>query len=284
MISKNDGSKARRVKRMIKFFSKPKSMTRLGGIWLGLVVCLFAGTPDCRILSCSRLNAQEPPAAEPVTGEAAFDDLLDGLMIDAGPEKPVKGKTEDPETAPIEGVTLGDGGPLLAAYQSMVDAQRQLQSTDEDSQAAAGVSVVSVQQSAIDALDQILQQLQSPPEESQAEPQQSEQSMEESPAEDAASQQQGDSQEEGKKPESSEKSEDPNGSPGDGDSMTPEQLQGDPASQQAANQRNLQESVWGHLPDQVRQQLQASLPEQFHPRYQQAIQAYYQALAEAEDQ
>ncbi|QDS95947.1 hypothetical protein FF011L_47490 [Roseimaritima multifibrata] len=274
---------------MIKLFSKSKSMARLGSIWFGLVVCSFAGTPDCRILSCSRLNAQEPPATEPATkgpatGEAAFDDLLDGLMIDAEPEKRVKGKTEDPETSPIEGVTLGDGGPLLAAYQSMVNAQRQLQSTDEDSQAATGGSVVSVQQSAIDALDQILQQLQSPPEESQTEPQQSETSMEETPAEEAVSQQQRESQEEGKKPESSEKSEDPNGSPGDGDSMTPEQLQGDPASQQAVNQRNLQESVWGHLPDQVRQQLQASLPEQFHPRYQQAIQAYYQALAEAEDQ
>ena len=38
--------------------------------------------------------------------------------------------------------------------------------------------------------------------------------------------------------------------------------------------------MWGHLPDKVRDQMQASLSEQFLPKYERLIEEYYKRLAE----
>ena len=38
--------------------------------------------------------------------------------------------------------------------------------------------------------------------------------------------------------------------------------------------------MWGHLPDKLRDEMQASLSEQFLPQYERLIEAYYQRLAE----
>ncbi len=44
--------------------------------------------------------------------------------------------------------------------------------------------------------------------------------------------------------------------------------------------RHLIKEVWGHLPDRLREQMQSSSVEQFHPRYEKLIEAYFRRLAE----
>jgi len=38
--------------------------------------------------------------------------------------------------------------------------------------------------------------------------------------------------------------------------------------------------IWGHLPDKMREQMQAQLSEQFLPKYEKLIEEYYKRLAE----
>jgi len=44
--------------------------------------------------------------------------------------------------------------------------------------------------------------------------------------------------------------------------------------------QDLLSRIWGHLPDKLRDQMQASLSEQFLPKYEQLIEDYYRRLAE----
>jgi hypothetical protein len=44
----------------------------------------------------------------------------------------------------------------------------------------------------------------------------------------------------------------------------------------------LQRGVWGHLPDQIKSQLQARMAEQFLPTYREQLEAYYRALLSRE--
>lgn len=65
-----------------------------------------------------------------------------------------------------------------------------------------------------------------------------------------------------------------------------ESLQGGPtgtgparsAAVKLGDPRALQRSVWGHLPDQVRKQMQSKMVERFLPSYRQQIEDYFQAL------
>ncbi len=45
------------------------------------------------------------------------------------------------------------------------------------------------------------------------------------------------------------------------------------------HRRSLATSVWGHLPDRVREQLQRSYQEEYLPEYEQLIESYYKRLA-----
>lgn len=62
----------------------------------------------------------------------------------------------------------------------------------------------------------------------------------------------------------------PNGTEGD-----PLPSDGDKANEQD----DLQNAIWGHLPAQLRQQIQSPLQEEFLPRYERVIQEYYKRLA-----
>jgi len=54
------------------------------------------------------------------------------------------------------------------------------------------------------------------------------------------------------------------------------------SSEQAktADTKDLLRRIWGHLPDKLREQMQASLSEEFLPKYEQIIEDYYRRLAE----
>jgi hypothetical protein len=56
--------------------------------------------------------------------------------------------------------------------------------------------------------------------------------------------------------------------------------QGNKEATETADVKDLLRRMWGHLPDKVRDQMQASLSEQFLPKYERLIEEYYKRLAE----
>jgi hypothetical protein len=56
--------------------------------------------------------------------------------------------------------------------------------------------------------------------------------------------------------------------------------QGTKEATETADVKDLLRRMWGHLPDKVRDQMQASLSEQFLPKYERLIEEYYKRLAE----
>lgn len=66
-----------------------------------------------------------------------------------------------------------------------------------------------------------------------------------------------------------------------GQSTTPGSAAESPAGEPVPV-RQLLTRVWGHLPPKLREQLQASLSEQFLPQYESLIEDYYRRLAEDE--
>ncbi|QEG43300.1 hypothetical protein [Roseimaritima ulvae] len=213
------------------------------------IVCLLGLSP--------RLLAQ-PPEQSP------FDDLLEGIAT-------------EPQT-PGDAVESGDGSPLATAYQAMVQAEQQLARDDSGDAEQVDEPVkaaMAAQQAAIDALDSLLQQLQQPQPSDQQPPQP--QPDEQSQSEQAASP---DQQDEPQGDQQDESGGQPQPAPRGGDSPSEDPLTGEANTDPAALQRSLQQSVWGHLPDRVRQQLQAAMPDEYHPRYQQAITDYFRQLSQ----
>jgi hypothetical protein len=74
------------------------------------------------------------------------------------------------------------------------------------------------------------------------------------------------------------------GEPSDQTGQTsPDGSGGEPRSQDGGNadeQADLLGEVWGTLPEQLRQQIQSPLQEEFLPRYERVIKQYYKRLAE----
>jgi cell pole-organizing protein PopZ len=56
--------------------------------------------------------------------------------------------------------------------------------------------------------------------------------------------------------------------------------QGTKESLETADVADVLRRFWGHLPDKLREQMQASLSEQFLPKYERLIEDYYKRLAE----
>jgi hypothetical protein len=56
--------------------------------------------------------------------------------------------------------------------------------------------------------------------------------------------------------------------------------QGTKESTETADVADVIRRFWGHLPDKLREQMQASLSEQFLPKYERLIEDYYKRLAE----
>lgn len=222
----------------------------------------------------SQQQAGEQTVAPSMDQDSLFDDLLDDL-----PSLPFEKPAE-----------LGDRADkrLLEAYQKMMEARARLGQRKAESQA------VQSQQEAIEALDAFLLELLQPmpPEDGSSddlppeEPQATE--MDSAPPEDQqpAQPDEGDSDDE----PSSDRDEEDSGQ--DANSDATEQAAGDgtdasnddpppPSDAEVAKRTaELQQSVWGHLPDRVRQQLQAAMPDSFHPRYQQAIIDYYRSITD----
>ncbi|WP_153555900.1 hypothetical protein [Roseimaritima sediminicola] len=263
-----------------------RSMRRaLSGLLIGGVLSLVSVAAQAPSSPEPSLQSSEPPPES----SSPFDDLLEGLPTEPQPAPEARSAGQQPGDAQDGGPRPGgEADALGAAYQAMQQAGRRLQRREEVPAA------IDAQQQAIDALDALLEQLQQPSNQpeggeageqaSAAEQQPSEEAAEESsPADSPSSPEAGDSDagdSEGGDSEAGD-SEEGGADPAAGDGgQTNEAGNRSADLDPAVLQRALQEGVWGHLPERVRQQLQAARPEEFHPRYRDAIIDYFRQLAQ----
>jgi hypothetical protein len=216
-----------------------------------------------------------PPS---VNGGGTSSELVEGLLdLLAEPDltrKPgganLPPKVElTPADVGLAGEDLGEASanPLMSVRQSMLIAAGYLQK---------GVTNAETQQlqfNIVQRLDDIIHELEnspppnrSPREQSQSQPANQQQQ---------AGLQQPQSSQSAKRP-----GDDPSGEPGqpNGDPIDRSTVRSGGGVVELADPKSLQQSVWGQLPERVRQQMQSRMVEQFLPAYREQIEAYFQAL------
>lgn len=208
--------------------------------------------------------------------ESAQPSLTDGLLdlLDEpqpGNDPPAKTPLLTPADVGLEGEDLSEQSddPLLAVRQSMLIAAGFLErgQTNADTQ--------DLQADIVQRLDELISQFeqpQQPPQPSPPEPSSAEQSQ---PTESSGNSTQ-QSTSTTPSPTSTESPE----SQGDGKDRPGQTATPANAVEQLKDPVALQRSIWGQLPEQVRQQMQSQMVEQFLPSYQVQIEAYFKALLE----
>ncbi|MBC7853071.1 MAG: hypothetical protein IAF94_06520 [Pirellulaceae bacterium] len=68
--------------------------------------------------------------------------------------------------------------------------------------------------------------------------------------------------------------------PGQASEATDRVGKGEREDAETADVKDVLRRIWGHLPEKVREQMQAQLSEQFLPKYEKLIEEYYKRLAE----
>lgn len=232
--------------------------------------------------------AAQPPSQSSDAGDA--QELLDGLLdllVEPAPAAQPSGKTSGkatpgltPADVGLDGEDLGKAGesPLEAVRQSMLIAAGYLK------RGATNRDTLKLQADIVDRLDDLIHQL----EKSQAA---AKSSSEEQSQEQAASQQTSQSQRQDARQRSQTAARTAETKNAEDEQQGREGIPtGEP--QNLADQRPgirslhaelgdpkaLQQSVWGQLPERVRQQMQSRMVEQFLPAYREQIEAYFQAL------
>jgi DNA polymerase III gamma/tau subunit len=165
----------------------------------------------------------------------------------------------------------GSSNPLLGVRDRMKVAADLLQQGRSDQQ------TVEVQSSIVSQLDELIEQLQQQQKSSQQSSNQQMQQMRQQQMQPSQSPQSSSSKQNEssatKPDEANDAGSETGTTPGDrGESVDAALRRNDPAA--------LQQSVWGHLPDRVRSQMQSRMVEEFLPSYRQHIEAYYRALLE----
>ncbi len=212
-------------------------------------------------------------------------DLLDGLSDDLAPPKTAQqpdaaSETAKPGQSPspldenvreqvVEGEDIGaadtaaDDNPLIRIEQKMRQVEQRLNQRD------AAAETQSLQQQIAQELKVLLEQLQQQQQQQSQNQQNSQQQQQSASSSDQQNQQQSassnPSNQAANKP--AEDSEERLGKV-DEEQIKPEDL------------KELFQRAWGHLPPQVRQQMQAAAQEQFLPKYEMLIEDYFQRLAE----
>lgn len=234
-------------------------------LWLALALGLFSRTPA---------NAQSKPSTPSSKADQTSElteDLLDLLdqpsSTDANP-KPVL----TPADVGLENEDLSEdsSNPLLAVRQSMLIAAGFLERGRIDSETQQ------LQSDIVQRLDDLINEFEQPPQDNE----QSQQPDQESGQTESETQQTQSSRQSTASMETEElpQPEDPSASnigelPGQA-GMAAEAIENlkDPVA--------LQQSVWGQLPERVRQQMQSQMVEQFLPSYKSQIETYFKALLE----
>ena len=216
----------------------------------------------CILIQTSALADPQQPADD----DAPFGDLLEGLTIPAAPQEPSTTAPDPPAPPVTNPPDAASSDPLTAARAAMQQAGDRLEQGQLDN--AAGRA----QQQAIEHLDRFLAALQSQqPGAAQSQPAQrnSDDEAAERRSSDAADQ-----------PGAPQPAEGPSAA-GDRPGTAP--ADGEPPSGAPRMPGDLDQAVWGHLPERMRRQLQAAMPEEYLPAYRQAIGDYFQRLTELQD-
>ncbi len=199
--------------------------------------------------------------------------LLDLLGTPATSEKPGGVQPPSPPESANDRPPAVDEAPnpLLVVRQRMLTAAQLL------SQGAVDVQTQTVQQDIVQRLDELIAQFEPPAGSASPTPQAPDQeSGQQSQAPSTARQAPGRSQQQSSGPTDAPAAAQPTGS-----SASPT-AQGEPARVDLADPKALQQSVWGHLPEKLRTQMQSRMVEEFLPSYREQIEDYFKALLEQE--
>lgn len=238
----------------------------------------------------SQANGGAAQSTEPQPPQGERDALTSGLLdlVEEPAAAPTNNPPENPTARPtpaevgLEGEDLGEQSenPLAAVRQSMLIAADYLQRGHTD----AGTQ--QLQADIVRRLDDVIEQIdaaarqaslqrRSASSQRDSSTRESEQSSTSEPpqSEKATSQSLTGAEQERERP--AEAAEPVGDQPGGTGAAANSQVD-------LSDPRALQHSVWGQLPEQVRKQMQSRMVEQFLPSYREQIEAYFEALLEAE--
>ncbi|MBW3597594.1 MAG: hypothetical protein KY475_10000 [Planctomycetes bacterium] len=233
------------------------------------------------LLSASPAAADEPSPLDAELLKDLDSDLLEGLGDDLGdlappPTKPTSSDVEEPpvrldeqkllddvigEDVGAADVAGDDANPLVRIEQKMRQVQERLAQRDPSG------STQTLQRQIADELAALLEQLRQQQQQNQNQNSSSQQQQQQSSSKSQSEQQKSSSASNQPAGKPAEDSEERLGKV-DEERIRPEDL------------RELFQRAWGHLPPQVRQQMQAAAEEQFLPKYELLIEEYYKRLAE----
>ncbi len=240
-----------------------------------LVVCVLCVAVPLE--SAARGQAPDKPAA----GGGTSNELVEGLLdLLAEPKSAAKVENARPQPMPaevgLEGEDVGEASnsnPLNSVRQNMLIAAGYLRK---------GVTTTQTQQlqaNIVDRLDEIIKGLEETPP-----PNRSPRGQPQSSAEQRQQLAQRQSQQPAAKSPKSPGADDvePSTEPGQANGVPDDRPTAPRGSSSLAvdlaDPKALQQSVWGQLPERVRQQMQSRMVEQFLPAYREQIEAYFQAL------
>lgn len=226
------------------------------------------------VSSASRVAAQSPEADKadpPAAQQPPSLDLLDGLDVLLEKATRAEPKASDPEkpktTDPAADAEPGDA--MLKTLQAVdLELQRAIQGLGNGD---AGLATQTAQRRALEMLQTIVDQ-----QSDNADQQRQEES-------------QRTAQQQASQPGEQKPSSDPSGQ----DQQPQQRMPGaQPGSEAGSNpgvivnagpSQGMREAVWGHLPERVRGELQATLPEKYLPQYRDAISEYFRQLSTTAD-
>ncbi|TWT39708.1 hypothetical protein [Blastopirellula retiformator] len=262
----------------------------------------------CALLSAAAPVLADQDSLDQELLEGLGDDLFEGLDIpDVVPPKPSEnkpdGSQDPPGNEPLigepDGEDLGEGpeNPLLQIGRDMQTVQ------DRIGQGQAEDDTLSMQQSIIKQLDDLIeqakqqqqqQQQQQNPQQQQQQQQQKNQQQQQQNQQQQQSQQQGQQGQQGQQQPQNGGAE-PQPQEGDAEQQSQQQRDNEQAMESSDELRDkdyellpleargaLIKEVWGQLPERVRQQLQNASVEKFLPKYERLTEDYFRRLAEEE--
>lgn len=235
----------------------------LGETLLRVLLLLVSTVAFTTIASPAFGQTEKPQSGAPSQLVEGLLDLLKEPEPSPAPEA-VKAQRSSlpPEDVGLDGEDLGEksSSPLESVRQCMLIAAGYLERGDASSETQ------NIQQDIVMRLDDLISQLEN--QSSQEQRERSEQRQQTSQQQLPRSRTQSPNQLQG----------DLNANPEPGSNNPGEQGEAIDVTVDMSDPRALQQSVWGQLPERVRQQMQSRMVERFLPSYREQIEAYFQAL------
>lgn len=185
-------------------------------------------------------------------------------LVTVHAESPVpSGNQDDPETMLRE----------LSRLMQQVEQQLRQGDTSRETQ--------QLQQQVVDQLDEWIAAFEQQQQQQQRQKEQQQEATDpeesESPEETESPEEEGRSDDASGEPDETTGDPSEEGSPSEGEGGEESRVagEGDPGPAGRSG-----DSIWGHLPERIRQQLQSAAVERFHPKYEDLIEAFYRRLTE----